>query len=120
MASFALSNREEDALLKETKQEALKKCDDVVKGELLCQCILSQEQGLRLERPVRFRSMLFGTYRFRGMGLSGPAPQAPGLPETVYGARGNGGEEASVPQGASSDDMMYCTNTLMNRPIKVA
>ncbi|PWN93968.1 hypothetical protein FA10DRAFT_264565 [Acaromyces ingoldii] len=36
MASFALSNREEDALLKETKQEALKKCDDVVKDFAQC------------------------------------------------------------------------------------
>ena len=42
MSQAALSNREQDRLLKETKTDALKKCDDVVKGENAIALVITQ------------------------------------------------------------------------------
>lgn len=47
-SQFAWSNREQDELMKQTKREALQKCDDVVKGELLLLISIDENESAKV------------------------------------------------------------------------
>jgi len=75
-----LSRREEDTLFKATKANALRECDELVKGTLIVILLITEPHPLRSLCRVRRR-----TYRFSCLGLPGEVQGRSGLCLPIVG-----------------------------------
>lgn len=99
-SQFALSNREQDELMKQTKTEALQKCGNVVKGEFvdLDNRILIQ-QDRRLTKGInRICCLLIWSDIVCRLGLSKSLSECARLYEAIYFRRSNGRKASRISQ----------------------
>lgn len=93
--------------MKQTKKDALQKCDGVVKGEQCRRRVRGWHDAVRcstsfsslLGNLCRVCCMLDWTHLFSRLGLPLPVPERAGMHEAVHFRRGNDREAEGVSQG---------------------